>query len=72
MSQVYEAYRRPEDLGAPPSESATMVQLTVGGKTVTVPEGTKVTQLSDWRQEFEEFTETQLEFLRKARTPVSA
>ena len=28
MSQVYEAYRRPEDLGAPPSESTTMVQLT--------------------------------------------
>ena len=139
-----EAYRCPEDLGAPPSESATMVQLTVDGKTVTVPEGTKViraaalaginipklcasdtvlraditervqpgvvyttfhhpesganvvttdnsdwatncpeykvtavqaykvTQLSDWQQEFEEFTETQLEFLRKARTPVSA
>ncbi len=72
MSQVYEAYRRPEDLGAPPSESAAMVRLTIDGKTVTVPEGTKVTQLSDWQQEFEEFTETQLEFLRKARTPVSA
>ena len=42
MSQVYEAYRRPEDLGAPPSESATTVQLTVDGKTVTVPEGTTV------------------------------
>ena len=42
MSQVYEAYRRPEDLGAPPSESTTMVRLTIDGKTVTVPEGTKV------------------------------
>ena len=49
-----------------------MVRLTIDGKTVTVPEGTKVTQLSDWQQEFEECTETQLEFLRKARTPVSA
>ena len=42
MSQVYQAYRRPEDLGAPPSESATMVKLTIDGKSVTVPEGTKV------------------------------
>ncbi|MXW19975.1 MAG: 2Fe-2S iron-sulfur cluster binding domain-containing protein, partial [Gammaproteobacteria bacterium] len=39
---VYEPYRRPADLGAPPSESATMVQVTIDGKTVTVPEGTMV------------------------------
>ena len=32
----------------------------------------KVTRLSDWQLEFEEFTDTQLEFLRKARTTVSA
>ncbi len=42
MSQVYAAYRRPEDLGTPASESGTTVQLTVDGKTVTVPEGTTV------------------------------
>ena len=42
MSQVYEPYRRPEDLGAPPSESATMVRLTIDGKPVTAPEGTTV------------------------------
>ncbi|MDE0245405.1 MAG: 2Fe-2S iron-sulfur cluster-binding protein, partial [Gammaproteobacteria bacterium] len=39
---VYEPYRRPADLGAPASESATTVQLTIDGKTVTVPEGTMV------------------------------
>ena len=39
---VYEPYRRPADRGAPPSESASMVQLTIDGKPVTVPEGTMV------------------------------
>ena len=39
---VYEPYRRPADLGAPPSESATMVQVTIDGKPVMVPEGTMV------------------------------
>ena len=38
----YQAYRRPEDLGAPPVESESMVQLTIDGKSVTVPEGTTV------------------------------
>ena len=38
----YQAYRRPDDLGAPPVESESMVQLTLDGKTVTVPEGTTV------------------------------
>ena len=39
---------------------------------VTAVQAYKVTQLSDWQQEFEEFTEAQLEFLRKARTPATA
>ena len=42
MSQRYAAYRRPDDLGTPPSESARTVRLTVDGKAVTVPEGTTV------------------------------
>ena len=39
---------------------------------VTAVQAYKVTQLSDWQQDFEEFTEAQLEFLRKARTPATA
>ena len=39
---------------------------------VTAVQAYKVTQLSDWQQDFEEFTEAQLEFLREARTPASA
>ena len=36
---------------------------------VTAVQAHKVTQLSDWQQNFERFTEQQLEFLRKARSP---
>jgi formate dehydrogenase major subunit len=36
---------------------------------VTAVQAHKVTQLSDWQQNFEKFTEQQLEFLRKARSP---
>ena len=29
----------------------------------------KVTQLSDWQQEFEQFTQEQLDLLRQAKAP---
>jgi len=36
---------------------------------VTAVQAHKVTQLSDWQQEFEEFTEEQLDLLRRAKAP---
>ena len=36
---------------------------------VTAVQAYKVTQLSDWQQEFEEFTQEQLELLKKAKAP---
>jgi len=42
MSTVYETYRRPADLGTPPSEATKQIKLTIDGVDVNVPEGTTV------------------------------
>ena len=42
MSTVYESYRRPADLGTPPSESTEQITLAIDGVDVTVPVGTTV------------------------------
>ena len=42
MSEVYEGYRRPDDLGTPAIESDVSITLMVDGKEVSVPEGTTV------------------------------
>jgi formate dehydrogenase major subunit len=42
MSAAFKPYRRARDFGTPKRESERLVQLTVDGETVTVPEGTTV------------------------------